>query len=410
MQSHKVYELTNPQKSIWFTEQYYKGTTINNICGSVLIEQKVDLELLNKAINKFIENNDSFKLRLKLINGTPYQYFVDDTNYNFDIINISDVSEIETYAKKMVSAPFEIIDSKLFDFKLFKLSNGFGGFIVNAHHIISDAATFSFIGTEVMSAYSMFQKNEPIPKKEYSYIDYIKSEKDYLASNRFEKDKAYWNDLLTPLPEVATIPTLKSTEQDSCEAGRKEYVFDSEYMQKINDFCKEHHISTYNFLIAIYSLYIGRVNNLSDFLIGTPILNRATYAEKHTSGMYISTSLLKINAQNNPSFVEFARNIAKDCMGMLRHQKYNYQYIIDDLRKDNHNTGNLYNIVLSYQVTQSTDKSISIPYTSKWHSTPFISNDLDIHFHDNDDTGLLLIDYDYKTCKYNSIRYSKAFT
>ena len=29
-----LYELTNPQKSIWLTEQYYKGTSVNNICGT----------------------------------------------------------------------------------------------------------------------------------------------------------------------------------------------------------------------------------------------------------------------------------------------------------------------------------------------------------------------------------------
>ncbi len=36
----KFYNLTTPQKSIYFTEQYYNNTNINNICGSVIIQQK----------------------------------------------------------------------------------------------------------------------------------------------------------------------------------------------------------------------------------------------------------------------------------------------------------------------------------------------------------------------------------
>ena len=28
-----LYSLTNPQKSIWFTEEFYKGTPIENITG-----------------------------------------------------------------------------------------------------------------------------------------------------------------------------------------------------------------------------------------------------------------------------------------------------------------------------------------------------------------------------------------
>lgn len=400
MQSHEVYELTNPQKSIWYTEQYYKGTAINNICGSVLIEQYVNLDLLNNAINKFIENNDSFKIRLKLIDGNVYQYFSDNEFYKFEKIDLKNQSEIEKYAVQMVKQPFEIIDSKLFEFKLFKLSNSFGGFIVNAHHLISDAATFSFIATEVTSYYSMLQKNETIPKKEYSYVDYIKSEKDYLTSNRFEKDKEYWNELLSPLPEIATIPTLKNNEQDSCLSKRTECAFDSEYMDKIKNFCKVHNISIYNFLIAIYSLYIGRVNNLDTFLVGTPILNRTSYAEKHTSGMYISTSILNININNDLSFVEFAQEIAKSSISLLRHQKYTYQYIIDDLRKKDKTIPNLYNIMISYQITKATDLNSDIQYESKWYANSCISNDLDIHFHDNNNTGNLLVEYDYKESKY----------
>ena len=76
MEQNKMYELTAPQKSIWLTEQYYKDTSINNICGSLLIEQDVDLNLLNQAINMFLKNNDSFKLMF-VQNGTELlQYLI----------------------------------------------------------------------------------------------------------------------------------------------------------------------------------------------------------------------------------------------------------------------------------------------------------------------------------------------
>lgn len=397
--SEKMYELTNPQKSIWLTEQYYNGTAINNICGSLLVREKLNVELFNLAINKFIENNDSFRLHFTLKNGVPYQYLVQNEFINFEVVDLKDEKDISSLADVIVKVPFTFYDSKLFDFKIFKLENGFGGFVVNVHHIISDAATLSFVGTEIMDIYASLINNVEIPSKSFSYIDYINSEKDYIESNRFKKDKEYWNNLLSPLPEVATIPSTKN-EKDSPASNRAEFSFDAKLLDSINDFCKQYKISIYNFLIAIYSIYIGRINNMDVFTLGTPILNRTSYAEKHTSGMFISTSLLKIDTTDNLSFIEFAQNIAKDCMGMLRHQKYNYQYILEDLKVKNNSFSNLYNIGLSYQITKATDSTISIPYSTKWHGTPFIANDLDIHFHDNNDSGLLLIEYDYKKSKY----------
>ena len=149
MEQNKMYELTAPQKSIWLTEQYFQNTTINNICGSLIIKEDTDLSILNKAINIFVRNNDSFKLRFRQNGSNLEQYFSKDEDFDFEILNITEEKQIEVFAKKIVDTKFSIIDSRVFDFKLFKLSTGFGGFIVNVHHIISDAATFSLIGTEV---------------------------------------------------------------------------------------------------------------------------------------------------------------------------------------------------------------------------------------------------------------------
>lgn len=42
----KMGNLTNSQKSIWVIEQYYKGSSINNICGTALINEKLILKNL----------------------------------------------------------------------------------------------------------------------------------------------------------------------------------------------------------------------------------------------------------------------------------------------------------------------------------------------------------------------------
>lgn len=400
MEKNDMYELTNPQKSIWLTEQYFQDTTINNICGSLLISQDTDLNLLNTAINYFVKNNDSFRLRFKQDQENLLQYFTEDENYNFEILPIEKKSQIESFAKKMVATKFDLINSRVFDFKLFKLSSGFGGFIVNVHHIISDATTFSLIATEIVQIYSKLLKNQPIPPKTYSYIDYINSEKAYVKSSRFEKDKLYWNELLTPLPEVATFfPLSTENTTETNRSQREEFIFDVSLINKIKNYCSRNKISIYNFLIGVYSIYIGRINNSTIFTLGTPILNRSTFAEKHTSGIFISTSLLKIDISENCTFTSFVQNIAKDSMSMLRHQKYNYQNILNDIREKDKSVPNLYDIILSYQITKATNSKLEIPYSTKWYGTDYISNTLNIHFHDNNDTGNLLVEYDYKISK-----------
>ena len=62
----KMGNLTNSQKSIWVTEQYYMGSSINNICGTAIIQEKVDFNKLKEAIRTVCKKHDSFWLELKL--------------------------------------------------------------------------------------------------------------------------------------------------------------------------------------------------------------------------------------------------------------------------------------------------------------------------------------------------------
>ena len=55
----EFFELSNPQNSIWLTEQFYTNTNINNICGVFNFNSQIDTSLLSKAINILVKQNDA---------------------------------------------------------------------------------------------------------------------------------------------------------------------------------------------------------------------------------------------------------------------------------------------------------------------------------------------------------------
>jgi len=396
-----VYELTNPQKSIWLTEEFYKGTAINNICGNLIIREKVDFEKFKKAINLFVKTNQSFRLKFFVEDSIPKQYVSEFTEFEMEEFDVASEDDLLILQKETASEVFDVIDSLLFKFKIVKLPDGSGGFIVNAHHLISDAATFAIIATEIVKIYSVLINNTEFEYNTNLYTDYIKSEQEYLQSEKFKKDEAYWNELYKEVPEVATVPSLlNKNETSSNDSLREDFIIPEELFAKINTVCKENRISSYNLFMAIYAIYLGRVSNLDEFVIGTPILNRTNFAEKNTSGMFISTAPFKISLNHEISFADFAKKIATDSLSMLRHQKYPYQFLLENLRKQGSHVPNLYDFMFSYQITKATDKNLEVPYTTHWTGNNKIANSLEVHAHDNDSNGTVTIGYDYKTEKY----------
>ena len=87
------YPLTNPQNSIWLTEKFYTGTSVNNICGYVYISDSVNFTALKRAINELAKTNDSMRLKFKEENSSCVQYLNDFKELDIDIVELSSEKE-----------------------------------------------------------------------------------------------------------------------------------------------------------------------------------------------------------------------------------------------------------------------------------------------------------------------------
>lgn len=398
----KFYDLTNPQKSIWYTEQFFQGSCVNNLCGTVAIDQVVNFDILKKAIYKFVEDNDSFRINLLYDeNGEVKQKFTDFKPFDIELIDLKNEEELIELENNMVDIPFSILNSYLHNFKMYRLPNGKGGFILTAHHLICDACTAGLVASKTINIYSSLLENEEISEPTTSYINYINSEEEYLSSNKFEKDKEYWNNVFESIPEIGIIPSIKQENPNVCRASRKSFIFSKDQVEKLNDFCSLNKISAFNFFMAIYAIYVGKVSGFDDFVLGTPILNRSTFVEKNTPGMFISTVPFRFDMKGDISFIDFAKKISFDCLSMFRHQKYPYQNILEDIRKKNPTQPNLYDILISYQNTRTNRNTSKVPYEVRWTFNHNLADSMQIHLSDMNDDGLLNISYDYRLDKYD---------
>lgn len=122
------YELTYPQKSIWLTEQFHSGTSISNVSGTLIFDNEVDFNILEKSIRIFVSKNESMKIKLCLINGNPKQYIDHNFELDIDYIDLSDSNDFESDLKNIesliVNKPFELLDSNLFKFTIIKAPYG----------------------------------------------------------------------------------------------------------------------------------------------------------------------------------------------------------------------------------------------------------------------------------------------
>lgn len=399
MNNYEYFPLTHPQKSIWYMEKMFPGTSISNVAGTARIKGIVDLDLFEKAINLLIEKNDSFRIRITKTNGEEMQYINTYQYRKIDFFDFSGYENPETqmfkWNEEQTSIPFNLYDSDLCYFAIIKMSNEESAFYAKTHHIISDAWTMSLLVNEVLTFYTALKRKEEIPREKYpSYIEYINSETEYKNSQRFLKDQQYWLNKFDPLPE-ATVLKISTTSEKCTKSKRITMVAPIKFTNKLREYCKENNTSPYPLFLAALAMYINRVTEKEDIVIGTPILNRSNRREKNITGMFINTLPLRLTIDSGTNFKTFSRYVSTESMSLLRHQKYPYDLILKNIRSKYNYSENLYDIILSYQISKMEKSITDNQYSTRWHFNHHQVNSLTIHINDRDDDGRLIIDYDY---------------
>ena len=397
-----LYELTNPQKNIWNVEQYYQNTAINNIGGYININQKVNFDLLKDAANLYIKLNDSARLHFIVENSVSKQFFSNYVPFEIDLIEVKNVQELQELNCRLLNTSFNITDSDLFKFTMYKFSNGNGGLIGIFHHLIGDAWTMGLVISRIMDIYSSLLHEKSDFEEFPSYEKYVIDASSYATSSKFEKDKKFWDSVFDEEPELTHLYTDSQSSNDNVFDGAREVCkINKKLYSQILDYCKKYNCSVYTFFLAIFSLYLAKINDTNSAIIGTPVLNRLNFKEKQIAGMFVSNIPFSVKIDYTLNFNKFLKKVASNQSSMYRHQKYPYLQLLEDIKKKYDLNDNLYDFVLSYQNIRDNKNTCDVNYNSDWITNNNVANSIEAHFYDMDNTGDGTIYYNYQTAKFS---------
>lgn len=188
------YNLTHPQKRIWYIDKVNLNSPLHNIGGCLKINESINVDKMKETLNIIIKINEGLRLRFTEKDEQPVQYAHGFEKENIDFLDFSSYKmprvEFQKWSESLFKRNFKLEDNRLYYFAIYKISEKEYGVLLDIHHIIADGWSISLIQKQVCEIYSKLGKNEEIYLDEYySYVDFIKEEKEYLSSNRFIKNK-----------------------------------------------------------------------------------------------------------------------------------------------------------------------------------------------------------------------------
>ena len=379
----ELFPFTKPQQAIWNTEQYF-GRSIANITGSAIFNEPVDIQALQNAMNKVVEQHDSLRIRLNLQDKTPMQHIGAFTPRTIEIVSFDSENEFDAWIQTLVRTPFDL-HGELHKFFIFTIGRQVG-FTYHCHHLIADAWTMLLLTNATVRNLKGETANIN------NYLDYLVSEKEYEGSASQEKDRAYF---LSCFEQCSEPVYLSDKQARNIESNRLKCTIGADDTAKIRTFCTDTGISPYVLFMGALATYMYRTKGAQDLYIGTTVLNRSGKKRKETAGMFINTAPVLCRIDDSQSALENLRRNVSSISGVFRHQKYQYSDVLKDLREKHGFVERLYDVMLHYQNAALTEGSYGI--SCQWHFCGCQGESLNIHINDRNQEDAFHLDYDYQT-------------
>ncbi|WP_432409134.1 amino acid adenylation domain-containing protein [Wukongibacter sp. M2B1] len=396
----KLYSLTHPQKRIWYMEKIFSASALHNIGGIVKVKGKINYDLLEKAINIFIKKNEGIRLQMVETNGEVKQFVRLFEEKKLSIFDFGDCEnpheELESFVTTEFEKAFNLYNEELYYFAMFKIDENNTGYIVKLHHIISDGWSINIMTEQICNNYEKLIRNAEIDDCiEDSYIEYIEKEKEYLESQRFIKNKKFWNEKLKALPERVSKYT-----SDNIQGNRKTYYLDEDKSRKIKKFIKQKKSSINILFITAFLIYKYKTTYQKNVIIGTPVLNRAGRKEKNIFGMFTSTMPFAINIEDDDSIEVTLEKVGKELKRCYFNQKYPYNLLIQDLDIKRVEDRELFNVSINCYSSKPNSQldGMAIENVELYSGNQIYS--MQIIVKDWLDEGSLSLSFDYKIDDY----------
>ena len=387
----EYFRLTTPQQNIWNLQKYYGDTAIANLCGAIFFQEKRSETLLQEAIRLFIQNQSG--LRLRFCEGEePRQYISEAEAEPVPALIFASRQEFDQYAEDFARKPIGLVERPMYRFVVFYLEKeNRSGILVTLSHLVSDAWTFGLMANQLDAAYRGLAGEGEYSLATGDYTEFIRSQEQYLTSERHRKDEYFWKSKYAVRPEECPVK-LRSASEDGVEAGRIARTLAPGLEQRIAAYCREHSVTEAVLFETALAVYLCRINpDLQSVTIGVPVLNRSDAKEKGIAGMFVSTMPLTVTVERDMEALELARRIAKEHVDLFRHQKYPYTDILRMLREKQDFSGNVYDVMISYQNARTKTGA-----DTRWYSNGCSEVPLIIHIDNRDGRECHVINVDYQ--------------
>jgi len=355
----KELPLSFNQQRLWFLDHLEPNSPFYNMHSAVQIVGKIDVQLLETAINKTVERHEVLRTVFKTSDGKPRQVIHPQLSIPLERHDLKNLSprerqkQVEKIARQEAIRPFDLSNGPLLRTLLLNLSPGKNVFLLTMHHIICDGWSMDLFVNEVIGVYTALSRNEPIPFKPLpiQYADFAHWQRRIFENDAIKDQIEYWKTKLADVPAMLDLPTDRPRPAVQSYHGRKKFFeLPDDLSVRVVKFAREKHTTPFVALLAVFYVLLHRYSGQDVICIGTPIAGRNRKELEALIGFFVNTLTLKVDLMDALSFSNLVDRVQSTVKEALAHQDVPFEQLLNALDVErNTSFSPLFQVMFSHQ-------------------------------------------------------------
>jgi alpha-ketoglutarate-dependent taurine dioxygenase len=336
------------QQSLWFLHQLEPDDPAYNVPAAVRLTGPLDVAAMERSLNEIIRRHEVLRTTFATVAGESKQVIRQKVQLRIVVESLEDLpaGEREREAQKLsleeARRAFDLVNGPVLRLKLLRTAPEEHILLLTMHHIVADGWSMGILIRELATLYEAFSAGRPSPLTELplQYADYAAWQREWLKSDSFASQLAYWKQQLAGAPAVLEFPTdqVKQAEQ-SLQGAVESLVLDQDLTEALRAFSRREGVTLFMTLLAAYKVLVYRYSKQQDILVGTPIANRNRAEIESLIGFFVNMLALRTNVSGGLRFRELLAQVREVSLQAYAHQDLPFDKLVELLqpkRKPHH--------------------------------------------------------------------------
>ncbi len=328
--------LSFAQERLWFLHQLKPDSPMYNIPIVFRLHGSLNMTAIEDALSAVIARHESLRTVFASVEGHVYQEVKAPQPFFLQSIDLQEKSDSEwrEWARVEADRPFDLMEGPLMRGALIKIAPNQFILFLNLHHIITDEWSINILLREISEGYAAFVKSEKasLPELPLQYADFTLWQREWMQGETLNSQMNYWRRILKNVPTAVTLPTYRPRlAMQTYRGATREFSISTELIEKFKVFSTQHGVTLFMSLLAVFEVLLYRYSNQTEFMVGTPIANRAQAEVEDLIGFFVNTLALPADLSNDPAFLDLLQRVREVSLGAYTNQDLPFEKVVDDL-------------------------------------------------------------------------------